>query len=190
MRAMLIALAMLAVLGCAAVGEEPGAQAEPETHAVATTAAGSDGSINGNPWGWGHRSPAEIYLDYSYKELFCGIAVLIFFLVGLRKHKHDWKPLVIGLFALGLGLLDAALEVREDCSRWASYGGGHPYDWAETIALALWPVITGLAAALAGGLFTVILTWWNPPFRRLEEMKAEEEAEAEAEAETEEVARD
>ena len=87
------------------------------------------------------------------------LASFFVFLMGFSKRRHDWKPLVIGLFALGIGLLGGAWAMLDGCCLVASFSGGNLADLAESASIALRPIIAGLGAALLGGLFTVILRW-------------------------------
>jgi hypothetical protein len=90
--------------------------------------------------------------------------ILGFFISGLLKRRHDWKPLVLGLFALGLGALATAWDLHDSLSAGAACTGPVGVaDICDAAAKALTYLVCALIIALAGGLFTVILRWRNAP---------------------------
>jgi len=158
-----VAVAALAVAAVAA--EEPAGQPTP----APAPAPMPDGT-----------GESEWTISYRPIGALGGIAVLLgvlaalYFALGLAQHRHDWKPLVFGLFALGLGLLNATIQMAEACSTTAFKGVTNPPDLADAmawslcadVAWSLWQVSWSIGFALAGGLFTVILRWRNERFRK------------------------
>lgn len=161
-------LVLLAALVCPAFsGEDPASQPTPP-------AASPD--MSRGEWGYG---PCREPIVVSFCELSMGVLALImlgYFVIGLVRQRHDWKPLVLGLFCLGLGALDMTGRLILDLSVLAGKGGPSSADAAACVAAALVPLALGLIVAMAGGLFSVILRWRNERFR------AQEAAEAEAAA--------
>jgi len=169
--------AAVAVLTVAAVAaEEPASQPAPAAAPVTGGASPTVPRSYSESIDWG-----VVEIGYAGKAMIVlTLAMLACFVLGLDKHRHDWKPLVLGLFALGMGLLCATVGMIDGCGVVASKGSGNLADFAQIFWWALWPVAAGLIAAMLGGLFTVILRWRNERFR-----KRQAEAAAETEAETE-----
>ena len=167
MKYIVLIAAAVAVLAVAAVAaEEPASQPAPAASTIEASA-----SI---PPKW------MVCIDCGVVELgYLGIAItvltlamLVYFVLGLAKHQHDWKPLVLGLFVLGLELLGAALGIIDACMVLASRSNGNPADFIQSIGWALWAVAMGLIVAMLGGLFTVILRWRNERLRKREADKS------------------
>jgi hypothetical protein len=167
--------AAVAVLTVAAVAaEEPASQPTP---APAPLDSPSDSG-----WSW-HPTPFQRFegLVLSvWKHDVLALLVLGYFIAGLRKHRHDWKPLVLGLFGLGLGALETTWALIDGLSYLVSKGGGGAVGICAIAGASLFTLYIGLIVGLLGGLFTVILRWRNERFRKREAQAA---AETEAEAE-------
>jgi len=184
-----LAAAVILALGCAAAGGEeagPASAAEPAGPAPYPTAPGEQptrwpaaGSPGQKPWCPPCYSLWPIPFTATFMLLLVPV-MLGFFISGLLKRRHDWKPLVLGLFALGLGALAAAWELSDRFNKLASIREAcGPYVY-ETVAQAAMYLVWGLIIALAGGLFTVILRWRNA---RGDDLDAEEAEEPEPETE-------
>jgi len=161
---------VVAVLGVAAVAaEEPHVQSAPG----ATASAGDAGTAHGE---WCRPDPFTAFVLPLWKETLLGLAMLGVFVAGLRQRRHDWKPLVLGFFALGMGLVDMTWLLIDGFSYLASKGidGVVLADICELCAKSLVALHVGLIVVLVGGLFTVILRWRNERFRAAEEAAVEE----------------
>ena len=165
--------AAVAVLSVAAVAaEEPASQPTPMPAPL--------DSPSDSGWSW-HPTPFQRFegLVLSFwKQDVLALLVLGYFIAGLRKHRHDWKPLVLGLFALGVSALEMTYLLIDVLSFQAKKGVVNPVDTCGLVANALVYLFLGLILALAGGFFTVILRWRNERFR-------ERQAEAAAEVDEE-----
>jgi hypothetical protein len=168
LRGLLLVVAAFSVFGIATVsGEESGPT--PTTAPTTETALPTTPGRYSETVDWG-----VVDFGYAIKAIaLLAVAMVVYFLLGLAKHQHDWKPLVLGLFALGFGLLGATIGMIDGCDVLAARG-----KFADLGVLLYWalrPVATGLIAAMLGGLFTVILSWRNERFR--EEQASEDKEE-------------
>jgi len=111
------------------------------------------------------------------------VTAAIVFVVGLFQKRHDYKPLVLGLFSLGMGFFQGGLNFLGSCT---SIVSGKPYvsDYFYAMYVAAWPAVWGLGSVIIGGLFTVILHWRNERFRAegAAAVEVEEEVDAPKEA--------
>lgn len=165
--------AAVAILTVAAVaGEELAPTPAP------TPAGPALGSESGH-WGWGPST--ELVIGPMFWVLVTiAPAMLFFFLHGIARCRHDWKPLVLGLFALGVGALVTVRDTINCLDLFLSKGGANPLDIADGMAKGLVSLFLGLVLVLTGGLFTVILRWRNERFRERQAEAAEAKAETEA----------
>jgi hypothetical protein len=108
---------------------------------------------------------------WDYVMVALGMAIVAFFALGLRTHRHCWKPLVLGLFSLGIGLFWATLRLEVSFQLVASGHDAHLQTIAAFIVEALSPAKWGLAFCLVGGFFTLILHWRNRRFAEPQAIK-------------------
>ena len=161
--------AAVAVLAVAAVAGE-----EPAQSAAAPAAAPCPPELG--QWVW-RPTPFQEFMGLVlsvWKEDVLALLVLGCFIAGLRKHRHDWKPLVLGLFALGVSALEMTYWLIDGLIFQAKKGAVNPVDTCELVAKTLVYLFLGLILALAGGLFTVILRWRNERFRERQAQAAAE----------------
>ena len=152
-----VAVAVLSV--AAAGGEEPLPLAE-----------------SGEGWGW--KTVFVAHGPLAAISVLLGLAMAVSFIVGLVRRRHDWMPLVLGLFALGFGALNMALRLMDALEKELIERTSHGESAGDPLIatyVALCSLALGLGLVLAGGLFTVILRWRNERFRKREAAEAESE---------------
>lgn len=118
--------------------------------------------------GFAHMTVCRFPGAFDWVMLAMGATALVLFVRALVVRRGVWGPLVIGLFALGLGLVWSTVGAIDGCHQLAENGGATAGDLALLMYYVLWPLALGGGLALLGGLFTVILHWRNERFRARE----------------------
>ncbi|HOX06356.1 MAG TPA: sigma-70 family RNA polymerase sigma factor [Planctomycetota bacterium] len=138
----------------------------------ATAPAAGPESYGHGQWGWKQTSfsigtPGLVVIMLA-------LAILIYFLAGLRRGRFVYVPLSLGLFALAFGMLGTVISIRNVCEVIGGMAG--PVDlalFADGVSRALVSTFTGLVVAIGGSFFTLIL---HARDKHLDRLAAEEDS--------------
>lgn len=142
--------AMILVVLALLAGGLPACMVQGASHHTQTVTPDGAGE-----WGWATEWYYFNFCDVALVLL--ASAAVVVFAFGIRAGRYAWTPLVLGLFALGFGLLSTTIMMIDTNLIVACHQGAGLRDFAEGTSKALVRVFCGLMAVMLGGLLTWIL---------------------------------
>jgi hypothetical protein len=100
---------------------------------------------------------------YTFVAVLLMIVAVGYTIIGLRRGKYVWEPLVLGLFALGLQLISALSRAMHYCNRIidltlskTEFNAANLADFAEDVIRR---GFVGLVMVMCGGFLSLVLCW-------------------------------